>query len=758
LVLRSTIGRGRPYFLKKMRVLVYCAGIEINDLARNLLLAERKSKNIRLYRVKLDETTVALTSPFYEHLITLSEEGTLVTWHSATCRVHKAEDISPIVKACFFPLLTPCPTNNTWQRELYPWETFHNGLATKYRNGFDPKYWEGQEWVLFRSTYKEELSGAIKALSFSKSDALAATNILSYLYGLLKRWKGFGSVSGYYSHRLLEMREILSLQSVGLKEVPIATLPIEEVRDLSRFYAHLDDPMRKMPSYIDYGRLLSQTLKGKLPLVLKTLVEPGPRIRERIIDVVIIEKISLDLQHRALSDKGTVFPVTLKLIHFYYRALFQFEEGEVASPLKINLTNPTPPIEDEDAVLFEMKHFEEVVKRFINNAKWRNVLGLETVLGQNTVLFVLQCKEALNKVERDLEQLFSQRIKKSVSLFFPPLSSEWNVEEWQTSFDTLDDIDLGLFDLRITVLDYAPSELKECKDLQSLALVLRDNSFTTTIVRANGSTITLKRASLFLSRQEEVDLPDFHRIMVEVQNLNRFGNDMMNVFVLDTHLLSIEEMFTLFTWCLAHRNVVKRLVLMGSTDILPLHTEGHAFLDLLQWYDQKGMQLRLFRPKVFLSQLEQLRELSRLTLCSLQGLEDFLSRRSAKLDLVLVVGDWESTLPKGKTTSLEDDILTHTTLKFRKKRELTMVVVDVGKLAFLPIKEGKKPLFLISLTLLEAFKRNELNHLFLAVDEVIVLCKRKSDSLPSMKLQTFPNLRHTLPYMNRFSSPIGGLL
>jgi hypothetical protein len=111
---------------------------------------------MRILRLLLDDTSVNLSSPFYEHEVMLEQHPTtghytLKQWLTARCRIQMSEDrtesafganIRTILRQSFFPLMLPPTEVQDWQREYHQWDQYRRtGLAQRYHDNFDLGRW-----------------------------------------------------------------------------------------------------------------------------------------------------------------------------------------------------------------------------------------------------------------------------------------------------------------------------------------------------------------------------------------------------------------------------------------------------------------------------------------------------------------------------------------------------------------------------------------------------------------------------------------
>jgi len=159
---------------KKKMKRVHCIGVldesggnggNANDIFLLVQVRVTKPSRMRLVRLLLDDISVNLCSPFYEHDVILEEEKgqssslssycVLKRWYAAHLRIKLSDDkseqalannIKTIIRQSFYPLMArPSGGDDSgtkpWQRHFFHWDLWHKGMASHYQPHFALEKW-----------------------------------------------------------------------------------------------------------------------------------------------------------------------------------------------------------------------------------------------------------------------------------------------------------------------------------------------------------------------------------------------------------------------------------------------------------------------------------------------------------------------------------------------------------------------------------------------------------------------------------------
>ena len=226
-------------------------------------------------------------------------------------------------------------------------------------------------------------------------------------------------------------------------------------------------------------------------------------------------------------------------------------------------------------------------------------------------------------------------------------------------------------------------------------------------------------------------------------------------------------MHHLLEWFHVKRTTIKRVVMIGLEDVLPLDRKsgGQAFLDLIQWSDIASVNSTLFSHEYHHNQMLAMVDSYRgLSLCVEGCLEESVKKqvipRLPVVKLYVLMSEKEASCKFKKPTL--DQIKEQMTLKFISVHNVVVVPMTVEGLVGLDqtTSYGEEwTLFLITTTYLKTLSRNEINHLLLETHNLTIITPRgkKYNSgnglfRKTISKQIYPNIRYTLPYMKRIIS------
>jgi len=763
-----------------------------------ILVSTTKKKPLQFYLITLDARSSALVSPFYEHLLTLNEcegegcEGvllfTLTKWHSHHFRIpiavtdpqEYAKLAREIVRHSFFPLLMnpSCGKGfQPWHSECFNWHIFNHGLATAYAKEFSLETWLGKEltgnqfWTEFSSDNPGNQE-VVKSLSLTSA---LPPHDLGQLYSLFDQWRQYRYIAGYFKYRLLDMAVAHRVETQGIVEVHHANLSSERLRDLDTLYHSLSTGEDGV--YKEFNILMGQTVR---PGVLQSMMDHFHTTlqRQSAVGRLIVRKIVCETEIQARKSPSTIYPVSVKSILYHYQQMFGLKSD--AKPEAITLFEP--PLPEKEGLKFEIDHGEEIVNSFVRaltspqpyafaELPWHWILPplVESVsVKPATTLFYVSAKEEINKQEEALHTLVKETLHTQCETHESPASLGWDPVEEQKRYDALDDIDRSLYDLRITSLLYRPLELvvDAPPDMEVLHKLMWENIFTCSVVRPRGSDYTLRRVSHYFFKRGEIRMEDLHNRFFEPETVV----EKSLIIVLDCHLFSVSALLGLFQWLYRHRSVVRRLVMLGASDTLPLKEEGQAWIDLLGW---QGFETPLFRHVELNASFDRLVEIlveqGRVVLHNYrEDLQERLTRlfkkrerRPNSVTIYCLVSVEEASKRQPSFESVMTMVETSLNSKYRTNNNIQIVRITLVELTTLPLSRFSprtRQLFFISQRYMKLLSRNELNHLLMEIpgegSALTVVCEAVSSSFGWLRKSpsshpSFPNSRFTMAYLKK---------
>jgi len=769
-----------------LRLTVHCVAV-----TEHYLVFQAATKQIRLLRVYWDDLSAGLTSPFYQHEVTLQagddDDGDITIyqvteWHAVHLRGRDITSeatylrfVRDVLRHSFFLLLQRV-SSALDHSQFFEWDIHRKGLSTTHT--CDVEEWLAiasgpakQYWERFVSAHTDTLSTGLATLKLTKQtvDVVGAP---CPLFRVLHEWYQRPHIAGYLYNRLLEMEDLwqATTQNATL-QLRLATLNTGAIYDLARLHRHLATLDSRQP-YINLVRLLGVTLRGKLPLLLAQHCDGSekahPRVRQQLWEQVILRYLMEEVEARAASEHGSCAPVHFKqLLYFYhqlmglacsdeeYNALLPFDLA--AEPTWTTLTSCT---------LFDKRHhlemlsvLRDVVTRATRLPRWEAATTEPTIVRLYTPLFVIHTRPQELECERECQTLWQDRTAwtKQITIYYPEEAAQWDVETWVSDHDALDDVDRQLYQTRFTLLYLTPSDLRQSRDLALLRRLWHQDFFRTSAVTIACSRHLFKRFCLYFHRKQDELTLDDARSHLYVVGAEAAVRD--TLVVMDAHLLSNRQMVTLLQWIRDAGERVTRVVMMGAMDLSPLHTTGHAFLDLAQWHDSAGTRATLFSFKLHIDASHALltdvtTSLHYVTLKLLQEQVKSMAKEYKAVSLLVLVAEekrahkWQPLLERVRQ-SLRPDFVDAYTVRLE--------TVTLSELAFYDATvEHSKRLRLCLAQREEVVKmrRNELNHLLLMPERLCVLC----DDAPPPSHQwlvkliaktLYPNVRHTLPFLQK---------
>lgn len=556
-----------------------------------LLCSAVKKRPLQFFATRLDAWTSALCSPFYEHTVKLAEVEAAATeeqallvfclqeWSASQFRIpasvrdeqEYARLARDIVRHSFYVLLVAPRDLPAWQRDCFNWDTRRQwGLGFEYVREFSVREWLAREatpaqyWLAFTQRFARETAAAVKSLALTGQASVA--HDCARLYQVLDAWP-CRACAGYFKYRLLDVPLARRVSARDLRAVAPGALSLARLRDLDLLCAWLESG-EEAPAFGDLGALLALTVGPQaLQAVLTRYERRSDEQRARVTRHLVVGWIARETERAARASLSTVYPLTVKSALYYYRRLFGLSAPQA------------PPVlvaEEEEAqhahLQYDESHCGEVVRALgaLVAPLWHSLQG--DALGYWAVK-----SPAAYAAEDALRAHFTQAhcLLEGVSD-----CADWDAVGAQRAFDALDDVDARLYDVRVTALLCAPDALLDGADLAALHAVMREAIFTCVVVRPGDH--TLRRVERAFAATTDITLADVRARLFGVRDLGR-APARETVVALDCHLWAVEALLALLQWVHAQRATVRRLVMLGCDDALPLHADGQAWLDALGW-------------------------------------------------------------------------------------------------------------------------------------------------------------------------------
>lgn len=639
----------------------WCIGIVSNAL----ILCTKAS----LHRVPLDAHSVALTSPLFEHDITLLD-GRLAKWRAVRRR---PVGVKALLRRTFFPLMSNASALAT---DLYPQETRRRGLPAAYAD-FAPEEWlraGTMDWAAFGKAYRVPINNALGRLEPGDDDEA--------LYDSLAHWSA--PCAPYVAHRLHEM-QALWRASTTLPALALARLSHDAVHDAALFAAHwaahLDAPI---PRYRNFTMLLAQTLRPHLAQLRAAVSDD---VATRVDRAYLLPCLVAELG--AWPSGDSIQPVSVKSLRRTYKRVFgtELEDATLLVPrLAASLRAPE----------WELRRLDDAQ------------------LHENTVPFVRVCNTVALASETRLRDAL---LTVGTRVLTPQQAAVWDATAWQVEYDASSDQGCSLL-----LLPLAPADVAGGRDLDYVAALLEENLFAASLLRPTGSQHTQRRVSRRIADHPELTLAALYdRFYDLVLALKSEVAARPLVVLVDAHLLGRDEAAALVEW--ARAASVRRLICVGAADTLPLHTAGAAFLDMARWCDPVALSQSLFARDTLRQDLLRLARESGTRWCTADGLgarlEEALRATPGKMLCLHML----MRVPQTRAAeAAAADALQRMAggVKFHKRAVARCDALTLGALPTLDRGRDAHHFF-VEASLLTQMTRNEVNHLLLEASQLTVL-------------------------------------
>lgn len=761
-----------------MRLTAHCVGV----CPEGLVLQRHGKGPVQWLCAQWSDLSAALCSPFYEHELELQESTqpnlyVVTQWHAVTLRIDEASQnfgrrARELLLQSFFPLLAPSQPYK--DRECYfPWETRQKPLSVHYCEQFNLQSalrFQGpatQFWKQHQAQHAVTLKAALARLELSHVQSVEA------LYRALDSWPQ-AHQAPYVRHRLLEMDSLFTATCHNdWLQLPLATLSPGTVHDVARLHRHCQalsrgqTGARALQNYNNLPQLLRHTLRDRLPTLLRHYWgEPcNPNRRQLLLDRLLVPCLMTHFETQALADRSSCFPVTLKSLHWHYCSLLGLDSSDegLRALLPFDAASVSKPVE---GACFEPSHLSELLGRIRTACgqrplHWQPVEQEELVQKPYCPLLLVHARPDELSRERHWRRVWMQP-QWHRRLLLPPEAAQWDVAEWRAEQAQLDEVERQLWDARFVLLALSPADLKRGRDMALLDQLLSSDFCATSLIRPARSQWTYQR---LLQRYhshwaDSISLRDLHERLHYVCDEQALRETLV---VLDAHLYSNCEWQSLLDWLSESRGKFSHCVVLGAFDTHPAHAFGHAFLDAAQWCNRAAVRTQVFGGGLHSTQFQALLDAcaaSVFQLAALTQLQPLLSEWSAgasSLVLFVVVQcksehSWRA---NQAAKAMQQELEEHLSLKFTREACLQIRPVALDALHLMEPQHGCRYVCVVRKSFLQSLKRNELNQLLL-LSETLLLVGSEARKLQSLdwlakqvERQQFPNLRHTLPFMEQ---------
>lgn len=778
----------------------YCIGVTLDAL-----IIQLKQKNIQFCRIKWGPLSACMTSSFFEYTVQMREElignthyYQIMNWISVKPRIDTEKEITlatyvknlkKIVRQSFFVLLKR-ETTTLKVEDYFTWDIYCKGLSTSYISNFSiedtivPVQIEGEKqmtvaafWRQFDEKHGEYIDSVTRR--FYPTIENTQLNDLNSIFRLVNQWWCQPHIYGYFKNHILDMKSLHYISQYNdTLQLSLANQPTGTIHDLHHLHLQLRDIVQEKPIYsnlfyYDMASLFQFTLRDKLHHLLNYYFDDHVSSSEKrlqIMNTIIVPQLMATFEKRATLDASTCYPITLKSILFYYNRLFSISLTDEDYTELMPLTVHSDLDVSDSCTLFTKDHYSELIASLVNGVKnskqlleWRQLYNNTNeneeivIKSLKTQLFVIISRPDELEQEKECYQLMMEKNDwiKELRSITSPMSESWQVDEWNQSFRQLDDIDCRLYDLRVLFLQFTPIEYRNNIDLHKMKDILFSDLFLTSIIRPANHYFTQKRLLLYFNQyRRSIGL---NEVKLRIHDIGDPSGLKETCIIPDVHLYNNYDLLTLLKWLYTEKSQVKRLVFINTIDMIPLHCRGHAFLNILQYYNESEVRLSAFRFTDLSNQFCQLLDLKTSVIhqfSQLSSLQDLLTRhfkndKMFKLQLIVQ----EKTL-KYKSHSFEELIREHLNLKFVALHELEIERTTVSQIALKNTMFDAHLchyIYIVRQEDLIEMNRNAWNHLLLMTEKIFILTSSGVTNLKWLKKKAIqcrvPNMRYTFPFL-----------
>jgi hypothetical protein len=781
---------------------VSCLGLAQDADTQPLLVlcCQQPKKPLQFYLTRLDHLSAPLLSPFFEHDVALEEADAplvfrLTAWKAARFRISSdvrdeklyAERVRDVLRHSFFLVMEPPLSADAaapdWARTCLDWQCRRWPLATTHVPAFELGEWTTKEvspsvyWSQFCARFQSVLLPLLKGADLGCKTAVA--HDLAHLDTLLERWPGARHVAGYLRYRLCDMPLVRAVYARGVTEVGAAHLDVARLRDLDLLYRALSGEP-DVPAFADMDALLGVTVRdARLAAAAARLCAPFEALVERVALPWMLDQCA----RRARASPGSVYPVTVRYaLHLVdrlfggaaERELTQLELWADSEQVELDLVDGAAP---EPAVLlncFQRHLTGRPADDLVLYRRAHHPRDARITLHATANLAYVHVKPAQLRAESQLHAHLT--VGRTVQCTVDESPTTWDAAAARADFHAMDPLLRDLFALRVHALTYRAVELAapQPPDVRALTDALAGDVHSCLVVVPPRSDYTRRRLRAhFGQRTERPLLGDLDARLHESDAPALGPLRPQLVIAPDAHLYSVDALLALFRWAEAAR--VRRLLMLGAEDTLPLHCDGQAWRDALCWASRGRWQpATLFQPLQLNDALDALIDAAvasrRLLLCTGRQLQErlveLMRRRTHRPSALRLYALERQPAKRRGATPLVQQIESALTLKFRGNNMVRLESVLLSELTQLPVgrqqAQGHGHYFFMRRADAALLDRNELNNLLLGVLDAPLVVLRGDDDGEVDPLKPFkwlkraaashhryPNARCTLAYLQR---------
>lgn len=499
-------------------------------------------------------------------------------------------------------------------------------------------------WTEFAGEHASLLDTAMThLLQFAPHDKLYQQRDILALF---QSWKSYQRIGRYITHQVLGMDVTYALYRLFGERCSILGNPslmplnaridtynfcqllIKTLRDEEAQRPHTPLPLASVPV-----TLLTEHLKGGLYELFRLCISHCQMdtrlcsafkvLQRQILLPCLIRKIECLATNRASYNKATLDAITLHAIYLVYHSL-----TSTAAPLTwpkdeaLFEIEPHGGLDDSEddglpiALAHSLTDFNAMLKLLYRaiaeqvdvctstaTHRWqlKDSQSGALMARSNTVLFFigtdLKSLDAEEVNRRIYEQCIVGRATTRLCHYhITPLAPETWQEEFNVRKNAVATVASLPQDMQFVL--FTPAELKQNVDLACLKDLLFEDLFNSVILREQSDRHFHRRLSeYFASEQESLRMSLFHRercfATLCFESIPKEAIK-ETVFIPQAHMLSLESLQNLLKWLIMKRQVVKRVIFLGTLEIIASQSHGQGFMDLLRAIELQAINQALY--------------------------------------------------------------------------------------------------------------------------------------------------------------------
>lgn len=429
--------------------------------------------------------------------------------------------------------------------------------------------------------------------------------------------------------------QILTSMQLFIKSVSAAfrtivrggTVPLVAIDTSETYYVML----KKLSNGPTIGKSRLQLLLDLVYLDCKVPPQDQPRIRQYVIECVIVPAVLRTMEYGALSHsekhRSTAFGVRVKSVvfafvdifhlvpphltdigtrsiveHYAHQGLlllphFETPEDVVSSGAERDTLEPFTLVDCNAIINAILRGIRD--HTYTTTYTWEKRLVDERDPQMTSALFNIETHKTLAECERRNYDTYREAFYKD--------SQVWRLDALQLPEHHLADVEEGLPTSFLSCIVVDPVQHAERSDLAlCVALALRGDLHTL-VVRNGHDNHAHENLLVTAFREKRLDLTRFRQEQCITIDTLHATTPRRYVIVPYAHLLSSEEYGLILHWALEHRHHIRRLIFIGTIYIHPL-TPGHAFLDQVRLIDHRSHEAAIYEKSVVTEQFDALLE------------------------------------------------------------------------------------------------------------------------------------------------------